>query len=443
MPKKCGEVMYALIRELYPLCRSITGEGVRESLALIGRQLPLQITELPTGTEVLDWVVPNEWNIRGAWIQRLSGERVIDFASSNLHVLGYSTPVRRRISRAELDAHLHSLPEHPDWIPYRTSYYAEDWGFCLTQRQRDELTDPEYEICIDSTLQPGHLTYAECVVPGRSSDEIVLTTHICHPSLCNDNLSGIAVATTLMAEQLRQAQLSPPQYTLRALFVPGTIGSIAWLAQNRQRALRIQHGLSLVCLGDASPLTYKRTLHGQRDIDRVLVHALRSSGLPHQVIDYFPYGYDERQFNSPGFALPVGSLMRGQHGQFPEYHTSADDLGFVHPEQLEESLALLRLALGILNENRRYLNTKPYGEPQLGRRGVYRALGGGSIAEAQLASFWVLALSDGQHDLLQIAERAALPFSVVRDAAALLERHELLALIHDPSSTREPGAGRA
>jgi len=283
--------MYALIRELYPICRSISGEGVRQSLAIIGRHVPLQITELPTGTEVLDWVVPNEWNIRGAWIQRLSGERVIDFARSNLHVLNYSTPVRCRISHAELEPHLHSLPQHPEWIPYRTSYYAEDWGFCLSQHQRDALTDPEYEICIDSTLQPGHLTYAECVVPGRSSDEIVLTTHICHPSLCNDNLSGIAVVTALLEELLRQAAGSPPFCTLRVLFVPGTIGSIAWLAQNRQRAQRIRHGLSLVCLGDASPFTYKRTLHGERDIDRVLAHALRASGLPHQVIDYSGSSY--------------------------------------------------------------------------------------------------------------------------------------------------------
>jgi aminopeptidase-like protein len=424
--------MYALIRELYPICRSISGDGVRQSLELIGRRVPLQITELPTGTQVLDWIVPKEWNIRGAWIARLSGERVIDFANSNLHVLSYSTPVRRRIRRAELEPHLHSLPDHPEWIPYRTSYYAEDWGFCLSQRQRDALTDPEYEICIDSTLEPGHLTYAECVVPGRSPEEIVLTTHTCHPSLCNDNLSGIAVATALVEEQLRQAQQRPPHYTLRVLFVPGTIGAIAWLAQNGQRAQHLRHGLSLVCLGDASPFTYKRTLHGERDIDRVMAHALRASALPHQVINYFPYGYDERQFNSPGFGLPMGSLMRGQHGKFPEYHTSADDLGFVSPDRLEESLALLRLALGMLNDNRRYRNTKPYGEPQLGRRGVYRALGGGDIAEAQLALFWVLALSDGSRDLLQIAERAALPFELVRDAATLLERHELLA--HEGSS---------
>jgi aminopeptidase-like protein len=375
---------------------------------------------------VLDWTVPKEWNIRAAWIQKLSGERVIDFTRSNLHVVNYSTPVRQRISRAELDGHLHSLPAHPDWIPYRTSYYAETWGFCLSERQRQALTDPEYEVCIDATLEPGHLTYAEAVVAGQSTAEILLTAHICHPSLCNDNLSGIAVATWLVKELLRQAEQAPPRYTLRVLFIPGTIGSIAWLAQNRERASRIRHGLSLVCLGDHRPFTYKRTLHGQREIDRVLAYALTATKQPHQVIDYFPYGYDERQFNSPGFGLPVGSLMRGQHGKFPEYHTSADDLSFITPERLAESLALCR---------------KPFGEPQLGKRGVYRALGGGNIADPQLALFWLLALSDGQHDLLQIAERSALPFSVIRDAALLLEQHELLSPLLSPEGSASDSSG--
>jgi aminopeptidase-like protein len=428
-PQGPGESMYALVRELFPICRSITGNGLRQSLEIIGRQVPLQLTELPTGTELLDWTVPKEWNIRAGWIQKLSGERVIDFAHCNLHVVNYSTPVRQRIRRAELEAHLHSLPQHPDWIPYRTSYYAETWGFCLSQRQRDSLTDAEYEICIDSTLQPGHLTYAESVLPGTSNEEIVLTAHLCHPSLCNDNLSGVAVATALLQQLAHEAAAAPPRYTLRVLFIPGTIGSIAWLAQNRERAGRIRHGLSLVCLGDASPFTYKRTLHGDRDVDRVLAYALEASQQPYQVIDYFPYGYDERQFNSPGFGLPVGSLMRGQHGKFPEYHSSADDLSFVTPERLAQSLELCRSAIGILNDNRRYQNLKPFGEPQLGKRGVYRALGGGNIADAQLALFWVLALSDGQHDLLQIARRSALPFSVIRDAARLLERHELLSAV--------------
>lgn len=419
--------MYELMRELYPICRSITGEGVRRTLSIIGRHLPaevpLAVTEVPSGTEVLDWTVPKEWNIRAGYIQTLSGRRVIDFSDHNLHVLSYSTPVDRRISREELDAHLHSLPEHPGWIPYRTSYYAERWGFCLSQRQREALTDAEYVVRIDSTLEPGHLTYGECVVPGQTEEEILLTTHTCHPSLCNDNLSGIAVATFLLRELARLPKL---RYTLRVLFIPGTIGSICWLANNRELVPRIKHGMSLVCLGDDSPFTYKRSLDGGREVDRVMARAIAELGAPHQVIDYFPYGYDERQFNSPGFAVPFGSLMRGQHGQFPEYHTSADDLSFVKQANLEASLGLVQRAVSMLDDNRRFVNLRPYGEPQLGKRGVYRALGGTDIADTQLAIFWVLAMSDGQHSLLDISERAGLPFALIRDAAAILERTELL-----------------
>jgi aminopeptidase-like protein len=415
--------MFELIRELYPICRSITGDGARRTLEIIGRYIPLQVTEVPSGTEVLDWTVPREWNIKGGYIQTLSGQRVIDFAEHNLHVLNYSVPVDRRISREELDGHLWSIPEHPDWIPYRTSYYAERWGFCVSQRQREALTDPEYVVKIDTTLEPGHLTYAECVIPGESQEEILLTTHICHPSLCNDNLSGIAVATFL----LREARSGPrPRYTLRVLFIPGTIGSIAWLAKNRERVGRVKHGMSLVCLGDDNPLTYKRSLQGDAEVDRILEHALGASSPP-RIIDYFPYGYDERQFNSPGFAVPFGSLMRGQHGQFPEYHTSADNLSFVKEQNLEGSLALVQRVVGMLNDNRTFINQRPYGEPQLGKRGVYRALGGTDIADTQLAIFWVLALSDGKHSLLDIARRAKLSFELIRDAAGILERTELLA----------------
>jgi aminopeptidase-like protein len=420
-----GEAMYELVRQLYPICRSITGDGVRATLDLLAAHVPLQITEVPSGTEVLDWTVPREWNIKAGWIASVGGRKLVDFADCNLHVLSYSTPIRQRISRAELESHLYSLPEHPDWIPYRTSYYAERWGFCLSQRQRDALTDPEYDICIDSSLEPGHLTYAECVVKGQSPDEILLTTHICHPSLCNDNLSGIAVATFLLKELLR---LPPQRHTLRVLFIPGTIGSITWLAQNRQRTASVKHGLSLVCLGDSGAFTYKRTLHGSREIDRVMAYVLEKSGRPHQIIDYFPYGYDERQFNSPGFAMPVGSLMRSQHGQFPEYHTSADNLELVQPEHLAASLELCLSSVALLQDNQRYMNLRPYGEPQLGKRGVYRALGGTDIADSQLAIFWVLALCDGQHDLLQIAERSGLAFALVRDAALLLEKQQLLAV---------------
>lgn len=414
--------MHALIAELYPICRSITGDGVRRTLDILSRQIPLQVTEVATGTAVLDWTVPKEWNIKDAFIKNLEGERVVDFKKSNLHVLNYSVPVRKRISRNDLEPHLYSIPEQPDWIPYRTSYYSERWGFCLSQVERDRLTDAEYDICIDSTLEPGSLTYAECVLPGKTDQEIVLTAHICHPSLCNDNLSGIAVATFL-AKTLREVER---RYTVRLLFIPGTIGSISWLSQNRKRVNKIRHGLSLVCLGDQSPLTFKRTLAGDTELDRVMVQALQAFGEPYEVIDYFPYGYDERQFNSPGFGLPFGSLMRGQHGKFAEYHTSGDNLEFVKPDRLEASLDFCVTALKMLDDNRRFENLSPYGEPQLGKRGVYRALGGQDIADQQLAIFWVLALSNGQKALVDIAERSGLPFSLICDAAKLLEQCQLL-----------------
>jgi aminopeptidase-like protein len=429
-----GAEMYDLVRELYPICRSITGHGLRQSLQIIGRRVPLTLSEVPSGLQVLDWTVPNEWNIRAGWIARSSGERVIDFENCNLHVMGYSVPVRRRLQRSELDAHLYSLPDRPACIPYRTSYYQDRWGFCLNQNQRDALTDAEYDVCIDASLAPGHLTYAECVVPGESTDEILISAHTCHPSLCNDNLSGVAVATFL-AQELLQRRL---RHSVRFLFIPGTIGSICWLARNRERVSSIRHALSLVCLGDASALTYKRTLHGAQEVDRVLCHVLRASAQPHRVIDYYPYGYDERQFNSPGFRVPMGSLMRAQHGTFPEYHTSADDLSFVLPDQLAASLELCLSAIEVLDENRRYQNLAPYGEPQLGRRGVYRAIGGADIEHAQLAALWVLTLSDGEHDLVHIAERAGLPFAQIRRAAELLEAQQLLRALAPPERPSAP-----
>lgn len=416
--------MYDLIRELYPICRSITGQGVRQTLDLIGRHVPLEVSEVATGTQVLDWTVPKEWNVRAGWIRSLAGDTIVDFDDLNLHVLNYSTPIRQRIRRDELEPHLYTLPEHPDWVPYRTSYYAERWGFCLSEQQKARLTDDEYEICIDSTLSDGHLTYAECALPGETQDEIVLTAHVCHPSLCNDNLSGIAVAVYLLKELQRRATA---RLGVRVLFIPGTIGSISWLARNESHLPHVKHGLSLVCLGDTSPFTYKRSLIGDAEIDQVVEAALGESGRAGQAIDYFPYGYDERQFNSPGFAVPFGSLMRGQHGQFPEYHTSADNLEFVRPESLSESLSLCLDVVHTLQHNRRFRNLSPKGEPQLGKRGVYRALGGTDIGNAQLAIFWVLALSDGSRTLLDIAQRSRLSFTEIQAAAEVLESRGLLA----------------
>jgi aminopeptidase-like protein len=418
-----GVSMMELVRELYPICRSITGDGVRETLRVLGERVPVEMHEVESGTPVLDWTVPLEWNIRDAWIADREGRRVVDFGESNLHVVSYSVPVRRRVEREELLRHLHSLPEHPDWIPYRTSYYQESWGFCVTRKQLELLTDPAYQVCIDSTLEAGHLTYGELFLPGESAEEFVVSTHICHPSLCNDNLSGIAVSVAL-ARWLRDR---PRRLGVRFLYIPGTIGSITWLARNRERAGRIRHGLTLVCLGDAAPLTFKRTVSGDADVDRAAVHVLRHRGGEHRIIDFHPYGYDERQFNSPGFRIPVGSLMRGRHGEFPEYHTSGDNLDFIRPELLVDAYEACREIWAVLDANDTYRNTQPYGEPQLGRRGLYRAMGGESDpADLQMAMLWILNLSDGQHSLLDVAERSGMPFAVVRRAADVLAHHDLL-----------------
>ncbi|MEU9853734.1 DUF4910 domain-containing protein [Streptomyces sp. NPDC047974] len=412
-----GEEMHALVERLYPLCRSITGDGVRATLDVVGTYIPLQVHEVPTGTRVLDWTVPQEWNIRDAYVADATGRRVVDFAASSLHVLGYSVPVAATMPLSELRGHLHTLPDQPDLIPYRTSYYAPEWGFCLSQNTLDALPDGPYEVRIDSTLADGHLTYAEHVVPGQVADEVIVSSHVCHPALANDNLAGIAVAVFLA----RALAEGTPYYTYRFVFAPGTIGAVTWLARNAERIERVRHGLVLACAGDRGRLTYKRSRRGDAGIDRVLRHVLETSGRPHEIVGFTPYGYDERQYCSPGFDLGVGSLSRTPYGGYPEYHTSADDPDFVSPEAMEDTLAVCREAFAVLDRDRRYVNLSPYGEPQLGRRGLYDSLGGRSDAkEAQLAMLWVLSLSDGDHGLLDVAERSGLPFDAVAAAAEAL-----------------------
>lgn len=417
--------MHALARRLYPLPRSLTGEGVRQTLAELRELVPLELHEVPTGTQVLDWTVPKEWNIGDAYVKAPSGERVVDFRESNLHVVGYSVPVRRRLPLTELKRHLHSLPDRPAWTPYRTSYWQETWGFCLPHHRLLELQEGEYEVVIESSLEPGHLTYGELELPGDTADEVLISTHVCHPSLANDNLSGIVVATFLAK---RLAQAPRRRFTYRFLFVPGTIGPITWLALNEERVPRIRHGLVLALLGDPGGPTYKRTRRGDAEIDRAAAHVLRHSGVEHAILDFSPYGYDERQYCSPGFDLPVGRLTRSPDGGFAEYHTSADDLELVRPEFLAHSLSTAAAIVETLEGNAVYINQSPKGEPQLGRRGLYGSVGGAAGGrERELALLWVLNLSDGRHSLLDIAERADAPFAAVRTAADALLEHGLLA----------------
>ena len=426
--------MHALVGELYPICRSITGDGVRRTLAIIGEHIPITTTEVPSGSPAFDWVVPREWNIRDAYIKNARGEKIVDFRRSSLHVLNYSSPIHRMVSLEELRAHCFTLPDHPDWIPYRTSYYQEAWGFCLTQRQLDELAPGEYEVMIDSTLAPGHLTYGEVVLPGERPEEILISCHACHPSLCNDNLSAVAVATYL-ARHLERVRR---RFTYRILFIPGTIGSITWLARNAAVVPRIKHGLVLAGLGDAGDVHYKRSRRGNAEIDKAVAHVLRHRGRPFELMDFTPYGYDERQYCSPGYNLPVGCLSRTPYARYPEYHTSADNLEFVRPEALADSFATCLAVFDVLDGNETYVNRQPYGEPQLGRRGLYGAVGGrAEPREHELAMLWVLNMSDGSHTLLDIAERSGLSFNWIRRAASQLASRDLL----ERQASETAGAG--
>lgn len=424
MMQEDGERMMALIRRLFPICRSITGNGVRQTLRILQEVVPLQMHEVPSGTEVFDWIVPKEWNIEDAYIKDSRGRRLVDFQASNLHVVSYSTPIYARLKLNELNGHLFTLPEHPHWIPYRTSYYKESWGFCLTEEQLQQFhPEEEYEVGINSSLANGSLTYGEYFLPGEIDREVLISCHICHPSLANDNLSGIAVAVELA----RTLSASKHRYSYRFLFIPGTIGAITWLALHESELNRITHGVVLTSVGDAASLTYKRSRHGNAEIDRAFLHCLQESGKPYNVLDFSPYGYDERQYGSPGINIPAGCLMRSVHGTFPEYHSSADNLDFVRSESLAETLTRCLAVIDVIENNKTYLNRKPKGEPQLGKRGLYEGLAGSTDQrQRELAILWVLNLSDGRHSLLDIAERSKLSFSVIKEAATALAATDLL-----------------
>jgi aminopeptidase-like protein len=418
---RIGARLHATMEELYPICRSITGDGVRATLDVLEKSVPLQRQAVPSGHQAFDWTVNDEWNVRDAYVADRYGERVIDFRRHNLHLVSYSTPVRATMSLEELRPHLHTMPDRPGWIPYRTTYYHRTWGFCLAHDELERLGEGPYEVVVDTTLEPGELTYGELVVPGENTDEVILSAHLCHPSLANDNLSGLVVATEL-ARLL--GSLDRRRYTYRFLFAPGTIGSITWLSRNPDVWPRIRHGLVLTGLGGPGELVYKQTRRGDRVVDRAAAHVVRHNG--GEVRGYSPYGYDERQFNSLGFDLPVGRLSRTPHGEYPEYHTSGDDLDFVTPDQLVASLRALLEIVDVLENDRVVRNTSPFGEPQLGKRGLYPTVGGRTADDEVMAMLWTLAYADGIASLLDISETAGLPFAAVRDAAAKLSVPGLL-----------------
>jgi aminopeptidase-like protein len=418
-----GNDMYELMVKLYPINRSITGNGVRKTLNILKEYIPLKVIDVPSGKKVFDWTIPKEWNIEDAYIKNSSGEKVVDYKKSNLHVLNYSIPVNKKITLKELNKNLFTLPDHPDWIPYRTSYYAENWGFCLAHNQYLKLPDDEYEVVIESTLEDGFLTYGECFIKGEKSDEILFSCHICHPSLCNDNLSGIALATFL-AKNLSNI---PLRYSYRFLFIPGTIGSITWLSMNKHNCFRIKHGLVVSCVGDSGKFIYKKSRQGNADIDKAVKFILKNSHKDYEVIDFFPYGYDERQYCSPAFNLPIGCLSRSTHNQYPEYHTSADNFDIIGANYLAESFEIYLSVINLLEKNKKCINKHPHCEPQLGKRGLYDKIGAGNNnKERQLAMLWILNYSDGNNSLLDISEKSGLDFGLIQNMAELLLLHGLI-----------------
>ena len=435
-----GEKMHELMVELFPICRSITGNGLRKTLKILKNHIPLEIFEVPTKTKVFGWEIPREWNINDAYIKNSKGEKIVDFKKNNLHILNYSIPMNKKISLDELKSHLHSLPEYSDVIPYRTSYYNRDWGFCIAHNQLLQLEEDEYEVLIDSTLEDGSLTYGEYFIKGESDDEVLLSCYTCHPSMCNDNLSGVALLTFL-AKHLKNLSL---HYSYRFLFIPETIGAITWLCRNEHNIKKIKHGLVVTCVGDPGILSYKKSRRGNTEIDQTVMDVLKNSGDDYKIIDYEPLGSDERQFCSPGFNLPVGTLQR-TFAPFPEYHTSADNTNFVQPKYLADSFSKYFEVILKLEENfgkfysknneelpeidskndQVFLNLSPKCEPKLDKTGVYRKIGGEHYNDA-LPILWVLNYSDGKHSLRHISLRSGIALNQIKQTAELLHEKKLL-----------------
>ena len=449
-----GNEMYQLMEELFPICRSITGNGVRTTLEILKKEISLEVHEIPTGTKVFDWTIPKEWNIDDAYIIDPNGKKIKDFKKSNLHVVNYSIPINQKISLSKLKKHIHTIPQKPDWIPYVTSYYSENWGFCMTHNEFLNLKEGEYHVVIKSKLEPGSLTYGEFLIPGKSTDEILLTCYVCHPSMCNDNLSGISLLT-MIAKYMKNFENN---YSIRFLFIPETIGSIAWLKNNENNLLKIKHGLVATCIGDKGNFTYKKSRKGNTELDITVKNILEKSKNNYQIIDFFPYGSDERQFCSPGFNLPVGSLLRSMYGGkgFPEYHTSADNLDFMSKDNLSESFLtyisiILELETNFDNKQQsedqqnsgnrtaeteqRFLNLNPKCEPQLGKRGIYHQLGGQvdklHHRDIELAVFWILNLSDGTNSIKEITKKSGISMEKIKTGLEILISTKLIKKIEN------------
>lgn len=402
---RAGEEMHRLATELFPICRSITGNGVRETLKILGAHVPLTIHEVPSGTKVLDWTVPPEWNIRDAYVLDDRGERIIDFQKSNLHVVAYSAPVNKTVTLAELQQHLFSLEDQPDAVPYITSFYEEFWGFCLSHRQRMQLKEGNYRVVVDSEFSNGSLTYGELVIPGSSRREVFLSTYICHPSMANNELSGPVVATYLAKWVAR----APRRYTYRFIFIPETIGSITYLSSHAETLkANVAAGFNLTCIGDDRAYSFLPSRNGSTLADRVALNVLTHSHPDFIRYTFLDRGSDERQYCSPGVDLPVVSIMRSKYREFPEYHTSLDDLHFVTPSGLAGGYGAVRDCLALLEQNRVYRATC-LGEPQLGRRGLYPRFGTKESHDQVKEMLDLLVYADGTNDLIALSDLTRVP----------------------------------
>jgi aminopeptidase-like protein len=422
----CGSVMHELMRRLFPICRSISGDGVRQTLAVIAEHIPLERHEVPTGTRAFDWTVPNEWNIDDAYVMDEGGRRVIDFRRHNLHVVGYSRPIDAILSREELDRHLFSREDLPGAIPYVTSYYSDTWGFCLSHEARQRLDDGHYRVVIDSRLEPGSLTYGELLLPGQTEEEVLLSTYVCHPSMANNELSGPVVATLLA----RWIMAAPRRYTYRIVFVPETIGSLTYLSRHldamKQRTVA---GFVLTCLGDDRTYSFLPSRSGETLADRAALAVLGATQPDFVRYTFRDRGSDERQYCSPGIDLPVVSVMRSKYRTYPEYHTSLDDLDLVTPAGLQGGFTALRSCLELLERNARY-RTTCLGEPQLGRRGLYAPIGTADPHRSVADLLDVLAYSDGTRDLIDLVGLLAIPPSRIYQLVDTLVEEGLLARLN-------------